>query len=128
MGILAYSVPTVGSSRGLDPTIQQITRQRGLYSSTRLGQESPAIVLGPSKLGKLRIERLEAMGFKWSVVQRKVPGTASKKVAAAPFASSHCTEIVIWTVLTETQDSLDCSDPWREQATASLAAKPLQEY
>jgi hypothetical protein len=96
-----------------------------LKKTSDLGEESPGIVLGNHKLSKLRIEQLEAMGFKWSVVQRTVPVNVSKKAAAAPLASS---------LSTETQDSpdlcaparttADASDPWREQVTASLAPKP----
>jgi hypothetical protein len=48
---------------------------------TGMGEDSPGSVLGPYKLSKLRIERLEAMGFIWFVMQQTVPATASKKVA-----------------------------------------------
>jgi predicted secreted protein len=58
--------------------------QKCLQKTSYLGEESPAIVLGPNKLSKLRIERLEAIGLKWtSELQQTDPATASKKVAAA---------------------------------------------
>jgi hypothetical protein len=83
-----------------------------------LGEESPGIVLGPNKLSQLRIERFEAMGFKWLLQMQTVPATASKKVAAAPFASSPSTE-------TQDRTTADSSDPGPEQATYYYLARKL---
>jgi hypothetical protein len=38
-----------------------------LSKTTLLDKECPWILLGSCKLSKLRIERLEAMGFEWSI-------------------------------------------------------------
>jgi hypothetical protein len=55
-------------------------------NSSLLGVEIPGIVLASTKLSKLRIERLEAMGFKWSLQQRakrKTDSTAPESVEQA---------------------------------------------
>jgi hypothetical protein len=66
------------------------------------------------------------MGFKWLVrIHQTVPVTASKKAAAAPFASSPSTETQASSDLSAPAGATaDSSDPWREHASASLAPKP----
>jgi hypothetical protein len=42
MGIQAYQVPMAGRSRGLDPTMQGITRQKGLDSDDKRNARTPS--------------------------------------------------------------------------------------
>jgi hypothetical protein len=117
---------TFDRCKGLGLWVSDIRQayQRCLIHPSRMGKESPGIVLGLNKLSKLRIERLEAMGFKWSVQQRKGQLIDSLKQLREPFASSP---------LTQTQNSpdlsapsrttADSSDAWRQQARAPLAPK-----
>jgi hypothetical protein len=80
MGTVIFSfrvVPrtyTRGRSNSLGHWVKYMRNAyRGLLAHpTRLGQESPGSVMAPNKLSKLRIERLEAMGFEWSLALRSV--------------------------------------------------------
>jgi hypothetical protein len=64
---------TGGSSKDLGLWVKYIRRvyTKCLKNNSRLGEESPGVVLGTNILSKLRIERLDAIGFIWSALQRK---------------------------------------------------------
>jgi hypothetical protein len=63
---------TCGRSNSLGYWVKHLRNAyRGLLPHpTRLGEESPGSVMARNKLSKLRIERLEAMGFEWSLALR----------------------------------------------------------
>jgi hypothetical protein len=74
---------TDGRAKSLGLWVHAIRRvyQRCFSNSSLLGEESPEIVLGPNKLSQLRIKHLEAMGFKWSVLQRNLDSSFEDRIA-----------------------------------------------
>jgi hypothetical protein len=74
--------------------------QRFLKHPSRMGQEKRGSVLCSNKLSELRIDWLESMGFKWTVIQRTVQASNDTQaindlpVPAMPKADSTAPELV----------------------------------
>jgi hypothetical protein len=56
-----------------------------------LVKESPGIVLGPRKLRKLRIKRLNAIAFQWSTTQRHDDSSLEDRIAELRETGNGCT-------------------------------------